>query len=185
MTDPISPDLKTAMRRLRLGKLLDTLPERVALARQQKMAHQDFLFLLLSDECQRRDSAASTTRAQRASLEPEMQLERWDPTAKVTYDQALLNELVSIRFVERTVIKNIESRARTASPSNQRAGLIGRHCCAEFGGPTSPPAHSAATASVCSPSCPIPRSLRRSSPSAIPPTAPARAPPDQLDLSWP
>lgn len=100
MTDPISPDLKTVMRRLRLGKLIDTLPERVALARQQKMAHQDFLLLLLSDECQRRDSAASVTRAQRAQLDPEMRLERWDPTAKVTYDQELLNELVSIRFIE-------------------------------------------------------------------------------------
>jgi DNA replication protein DnaC len=100
VTDPISPDLKTVMRRLRLGKLLDTLPERLALARQQKMAHQDLLLLLFSDECQRRDSAASTTRAQQAHLEPDMQLERWDPTAKVTYDQALLNELVSMRFVE-------------------------------------------------------------------------------------
>ena len=88
------------MRRLRLGKLLDTLPERVALARQQKTAYQDFLFLLFSDECQRRDSAASTTRAERALLEPEMQLERWDPTAKVKYDQELLSELVSMRFVE-------------------------------------------------------------------------------------
>lgn len=100
MTEPISPDLKTAMRRLRLGKLLDTLPERVALARQQKMAHQDFLLLLLSDECQRRDSAASTTRAERAQLDPDMHLERWDPTAKVKYDQELLNELVSMRFIE-------------------------------------------------------------------------------------
>lgn len=100
MTDLISTDLKAAMRRLRLGKLLDTLPERLALARQQKTPHQDFLFTLLSDECQRRDSAASTTRAQRALLDPEMILERWDPTAKVTYDEALLAELVSLRFVE-------------------------------------------------------------------------------------
>ena len=100
MTDPISLDLKNVMRRLRLGKLLDTLPERVALARQQKMAHQDFLLLLLSDECQRRDSAASTTRAERAQLDPDMHLERWDPTAKVTYDHELLNELVSLRFME-------------------------------------------------------------------------------------
>jgi DNA replication protein DnaC len=100
VTDPISPDLKAVMRRLRLGKLIDTLPERVALARQQKMTHQDFLLLMLSDECQRRDSAASATRAQRAQLDPEMRLERWDPTAKVTYDQELLNELVSIRFIE-------------------------------------------------------------------------------------
>src|SRR5438552_368732 len=88
------------MRRLRLGKLLDTLPERLALARQQKLPHQDFLFTLLSDECQRRDSAASTLRAERALLDPEMVLERWDGTAKVTYDEALLAELVSLRFIE-------------------------------------------------------------------------------------
>ena len=100
MTDLISTDLKAVMRRLRLGKLLDTLPERLVLARQQKMPHQDFLFTLLSDECQRRDSAASATRAQRAMLDPEMVLERWDPTAKVSYDEALLAELVSLRFVE-------------------------------------------------------------------------------------
>jgi DNA replication protein DnaC len=98
--DEIHSDLKTVMRRLRLGKLLDTLPERLALARQQKMAHQDFLFLLLTDEVQRRDSAASTTRAQRAQLDPEMQIERWDATAKVKLDQTLLNELASLRFVE-------------------------------------------------------------------------------------
>jgi DNA replication protein DnaC len=49
---------------------------------------------------QRRDSAASITRAQRAQLDPEMRLERWDPTAKVTYDRDLLNELVSIRFIQ-------------------------------------------------------------------------------------
>jgi DNA replication protein DnaC len=100
VNEPISTDLKAVMRRLRLGKLLDTLPERLALARQQKVPHHDFLFTLLSDECQRRDSAASTLRAQRALLDPHMVLERWDRTAKVTYDQSLLAELVSLRFVE-------------------------------------------------------------------------------------
>jgi len=100
VSDLISTDLKAVMRRLRLGKLLDTLPERLALARQQKTPHQDFLFTLLADECERRNSAASTTRAQRALLDPEMVLERWDPTAKVAYDEALLAELVSLRFIE-------------------------------------------------------------------------------------
>jgi DNA replication protein DnaC len=99
-TDSISTDLKTVMRRLRLGKLLDTLPERLALARQQKTPHQDFLLLLFSDECSRRDSAASSLRAERAMLDPEMRLERWDTTAKVTYDEALLAELVSMRFLD-------------------------------------------------------------------------------------
>ncbi len=96
----ISPDTKTVLRRLKLGRMLDTLPERLVLARQQKMPHQDFLLLVLGDEASRRDSQAVTLRVQRAKLDPAMQLEAWDSTAKVTFDQQLLNELVSLRFLE-------------------------------------------------------------------------------------
>lgn len=99
-TDTINPDLITVLRRLKLGKLLDTLPERLALGRQRKMPLQDFLLLLLSDEVSRRDSAAAIMRATRAQLDPSMQLELWDSTAKVRYDEELLAELVSLRFVE-------------------------------------------------------------------------------------
>ncbi len=97
--DVISPDLKAVLRRLKLGRLLDTLPERFVLARQQQLPHQDFLLLALSDEVARRDSAAVTLRATQAQLDPTMTLEQWDPTAKVTYDRALWNELVSLRFI--------------------------------------------------------------------------------------
>ena len=100
MTDVISPELKSAMKRLKLSRMLDTLPERLVAARQQKVPHQDFLLLVLSDEVSRRDGLAATHRAQRAHLEPDMQFERWDTTAKVTYDQALLNELMTMRFME-------------------------------------------------------------------------------------
>jgi DNA replication protein DnaC len=100
MTDVISSDLRTVMRRLKLSKMLDTLPDRLVLARQQKMAHQDLLLLVLSDEASRRDGLAATLRAQRGHLDPEMQLERWDTSAKVTLDQALWGELVSLRFIE-------------------------------------------------------------------------------------
>lgn len=100
--DPVSPDLKSVLKRLRLGRMIDTLPERLVLARQQKMPHADFLLLALSDEVSRRDGQATVTRAQRARLDPALQLEAWDPTAQVTYDRALLNELVSLRFLEVT-----------------------------------------------------------------------------------
>jgi DNA replication protein DnaC len=96
----IGPDLKTVLRRLKLGRLLDTLPERLVLARQQKLPHQDLLLLVLSDEVSRRDSQAVALRAQKAHLDPAMQLEAWDATANVSYDHTLLNELVSLRFVE-------------------------------------------------------------------------------------
>jgi DNA replication protein DnaC len=99
--DPISTDLKAVLRRLKLSPILETLPERLVLARQQKMPHQDFLLLVLADEAARRDSLATSLRAQRARLDPTMQLELWDSTARVTYDQALWMELVSLRFLER------------------------------------------------------------------------------------
>jgi DNA replication protein DnaC len=99
-TEIISPDLKTILRRLRLSRILDTLPERLVLARQQKMPHQDWLLLVLSDEATRRDTLSVTLRVQKAHLDPSMHLEAWDPTAKVTFDRALLNELTSLRFLD-------------------------------------------------------------------------------------
>ncbi|MDR7553961.1 MAG: ATP-binding protein [Armatimonadota bacterium] len=97
--DPIAADLKTVLRRLKLSRLLDTLPERLLLARQQKLPHQDFLLLVLTDEVTRRDGLAATLRAERAGLDPAAQLEHWDSTAKVTFDRALLNELATLRFL--------------------------------------------------------------------------------------
>jgi len=99
-TDSISTDLRTVLRRLKLSRILDTLPERLALARQQKMPHQDFLLLVLQDEASRRDGQAATLRAQKAQLDPKALLEVWDETAKVSFDHSLLNELASLRFLE-------------------------------------------------------------------------------------
>ena len=99
-TDPISPDLKTVLRRLKLSRMLDTLPERLVVARQQKMPHQDWLLLVLSDEASRRDSLAVSLRVERARLDPALRLEAWDATAKVTLDRTLLNELTSLRFLD-------------------------------------------------------------------------------------
>jgi DNA replication protein DnaC len=98
--DPLSPDLRTVLRRLRLSRMTDTLPERLALARAQKMPHQDFLLLVLADEASRRDGQSAALRASRGRLDPAMQLEAWDATATVTLDHALLNELVSLRFLD-------------------------------------------------------------------------------------
>lgn len=98
--DIISNDLVTVLRRLKLGRMLDTLAERLTLARQQKMPHQDFLLMVLGDEASRRDSQALTLRAKRARLDPQLQLHAWDDTAEVHFDQALLNELASLRFIE-------------------------------------------------------------------------------------
>lgn len=96
----VSPELRVLMRRLKLGRLLDTLPERLALARTHELGHGEFLEQLFSDEVQRRDADSAGLRARAARLDPLMTLESWDETAKVTYDRAVLEELVSMRFVE-------------------------------------------------------------------------------------
>lgn len=96
----VSPELKVLMRRLRLGRLLDTLPERLALARSHELTHLEFLEQLFSDEVTRRDAESAGVRARAAHLDPTMVLERWDETAEVTYDRAIWAELVSLRFVE-------------------------------------------------------------------------------------
>ncbi|GFG95654.1 hypothetical protein MTIM_15330 [Mycobacterium timonense] len=77
----ISADLKVLMRRLKLGQLLDTLPERLALARSNRLPHHDFLEMLLADEVTRRDRKSAQLRAKAARLDPQMQLQAWDDTA--------------------------------------------------------------------------------------------------------
>jgi DNA replication protein DnaC len=97
-----SAELKDLMRRLKLGRLLDTLPERLALARTGQLAHHDFLEMLLADEVTRRDRQAATLRAQKAGLDPNMVLEAWDETTSVAFDRALWSELCSLRFLADT-----------------------------------------------------------------------------------
>jgi DNA replication protein DnaC len=99
-TPTVDPELKSLMRRLKLGRLLDTLPERLALARQHDLTHTQFLEQLFSDEVQRRDSASAGRRARVAKLDVSMVLEAWDDTAAITYDRAVWTELVSMRFVD-------------------------------------------------------------------------------------
>jgi hypothetical protein len=58
----------------------------LVLARQQKLPAQDFFLLVLSDEVSRRDAQALTLRAQKADLDPALQLALWDATAQVSFD---------------------------------------------------------------------------------------------------
>lgn len=96
----ISAELCAAMKQLRLGQLLATLPERITLAEKEALPIEDFLTGLLTDEIERRKGAAASRRAEAAGLDPDMVFERWDKTSKVTFDRRVLQELSSLRFVE-------------------------------------------------------------------------------------
>jgi hypothetical protein len=90
--DPISPDLKQVLRTLKLGKMLGTLPERLALAKQQRLSHAAFLKLVLADEADRRETNSARLRARTAGLDLDMRLETWDESSAVRYDHALWND---------------------------------------------------------------------------------------------
>ena len=96
----LSSELLAALKKLKLGRMAATLADRLTLAEQQQMGVEDFLLLILQDEISRREGNAVTNRISRAGLEPDMRLECWDTTAKVTYDKRLFNELCSLRFIE-------------------------------------------------------------------------------------
>ena len=61
----VTPELKALLRRVKLGRCLDTLPERLTLARQQQLTHHEFLETLLADEVTRRDIQSALLRAPR------------------------------------------------------------------------------------------------------------------------
>ena len=95
-----SVELVRAMKELRLGQIVPTLADRITLAEKGDLPIEDFLLGLFTDEIERRRDASSTRRAHEAGLEPDMQFERWDKTAKVSFDRRVLQELTSLRFVE-------------------------------------------------------------------------------------
>lgn len=95
-----NPDLVAALKRLRLGRIAETLSERLALADKQDMAFQDLLLLVLSDEISRRESSATQRRASDGKLDPAMRFELFDKSAKISFDKRTLNELASLRFIE-------------------------------------------------------------------------------------
>ncbi|MDP1805302.1 MAG: ATP-binding protein [Acidimicrobiales bacterium] len=99
-TATVSAELAAVLRRLKLGQMLDTLPERLTLARQGSLPHADFLEMVLTDEITRRDRASASVRARAAHLDPTMVVEAWDDTAKVSFDKAMWAELTTLRFVE-------------------------------------------------------------------------------------
>ncbi|MGH3395587.1 MAG: IS21-like element helper ATPase IstB [Streptosporangiaceae bacterium] len=96
----ITGELRSLLRQVKLGQLMATLPERLALARARDLSHAEFLELVLADEVTRRESTSAARRARAAGLDPAMRLENFDDTAAITYDRHVFDELFSLRFVD-------------------------------------------------------------------------------------
>ncbi len=95
----IAPDLVRRLKRLRLGGLLPTLPDRATAARQGNLSHLEFLELLLQDEIDRRDSHGLATRVAVAGFEEVVSLEQvtWD--TPVAFDRPRVRELFGLQWL--------------------------------------------------------------------------------------
>jgi DNA replication protein DnaC len=94
-------ELRPLLKRLRLGYLLDTLPERLALARRDQLDYAAFLEIILADEVTRRDNRNVEIHLQQAGFEEICRLEDFDWTASITADRRLLDAVFSLDFLNR------------------------------------------------------------------------------------
>ena len=92
-------DLGPLLKRLKLGNMLPTLPERVALARCDSPDYLSFLQIILSDEVNRRDGNRLQTRFQKAGFEEICRLEDFDWNADINLDRRLVDAVFSLEVL--------------------------------------------------------------------------------------
>ncbi len=92
-------DLAPLLKTLKLSPMLDTLPERIALARREQLDYASFLEIILADEVSRRENRRIETRLNRAGFEETCRLEDFDWTASITLDRRLLDAAFSLEFI--------------------------------------------------------------------------------------
>lgn len=94
-------ELKPLLKRLKLGAMLDTLPERLALARRDQLDHAVFLQILLADEVSRRDNRNLELRLLKAGFEEICRLDDFDWSAGITLERQMLDTIFSLDFLTR------------------------------------------------------------------------------------
>ena len=92
-------ELAPLLKRLKLGAMLDTLPERIALARREQLDYASFLEIILADEISRREHRRIEVRLHSAGFEQTCRLEDFDWTAPITMDRRLLDAVFSLEFL--------------------------------------------------------------------------------------
>jgi DNA replication protein DnaC len=97
----VDTDLLRLLKRLKLGALAPTLPERLALARAQQLDPEAFLTLLCADEVQRRDHLAIERRLEQAGFEDWVTLDDFDWQAPIQVDRRQLQTVFSLQFLAR------------------------------------------------------------------------------------
>ena len=94
-------ELTPLLKRLQLGPMAATLPERIALARREQLDYAAFLEIIFSDEINRRAHRRIETRLQQAGFQETCRLEDFDWSASITLDRRLIDAVFSLEFLDK------------------------------------------------------------------------------------
>jgi DNA replication protein DnaC len=94
-------DLIRLLKRLKLGQMIETLSDRLTLARAQQLDYASFLEILLADEVARRDRHRLERRIRQAGFREVCRLEDFDWSAQVKLDRRMLQEVFRLEFLAR------------------------------------------------------------------------------------
>ena len=97
----ITTELKQTLKKLKLGGILPTLPERGSYAKSRRLSYGEFLELVLNDEIERRELGRTARRMKSAYLDQEQTFERFDWEAPITVDREKVKNLFGLGFAER------------------------------------------------------------------------------------
>lgn len=97
------PELAPLLKQLRLSGILDSLETRNQQAIGSKMAYTEFLSLLISDEVARREQKKFDLRLRRAAFRSPKTLDQFDFAFNPKINSALIQELITGRFIAEKV----------------------------------------------------------------------------------
>jgi DNA replication protein DnaC len=120
-------DLLPLLKKLRLSGLLQTLELRIRQGAEDNLAHGEFLYRVLSDEVERRDSKQLDQRLRRASFEHHKTLEDFDFLFNPAIPKSQIIDLATCRFVERH--ENVLLIGPTGTGKSHLAQALGHRAC--------------------------------------------------------
>ena len=94
-------ELTPLPKRLQLGPMAVTLPERIALTRREQLDYSAFLEIILSDEVNRRAHRSIETRLHQASFQEICRSADFDWSASITPDRRILDAVFSLEFLDK------------------------------------------------------------------------------------
>jgi len=123
----LKEDLSRVLKKLRLSGLSQTLDLRTQQAADDNLAHTEFLYRLLNDEVERRDSKQLDVRMRRANFEHNKSLDDFDFSFNPKIPKAKILDLATCAFIERR--ENICFLGQSGVGKSHVSQALGHRAC--------------------------------------------------------